>query len=216
MNPKGARDPRYRANIEVGMRVVVREEEGRNLVPCYVKKILTGDATNELGIRVSCEDGKVGRVAHIGTETEYMTPLNLVLGLETRLRNLIARELSRDDPDWWDNKIHPTVREKVEEKRRTGKEHRQMLQIPDYKPIEDIYFADLHLILCSKKNWKNYFESIFYNKEALEVKLSELSSYRNPPAHSNPLTDHIERKIKVYYDDIVSLLETHERQSHKQ
>ena len=216
MNPKRSRDPRYRANIDVGMRVVITEEEGRNLVPCYVGEILTRDAINELGIRVSCEDGQVGRVKYIGTETEYMAPLDLMLDLETKLRNLIAKELSRDDPDWWDNKIHPKVKEKVGEKRRTGKEHRQILQIPDYRPIDDIYFADLHLILCSKKNWKNYFESIFSNKEALEVKLSELSSYRNPPAHSNPLTDHIERKIKVYYDDIVSLLETHERRSHKQ
>lgn len=212
----GLQDPRYRANIELGMRVVIREEKIGNLVPCYVKKILTGDAMNELGIRVSCEDGKVGRVEYIGTETEYMVPLDLILDLETRLRNLIVRELSWDDPDWWDNKIHPTIREKVEEKRRVGKEHRQRLQIPDYKPIEEIYFTDLHLILCSKKNWKSYFESIFFDKEALEVKLSELSSYRNPPAHSNPLTDHIKRKIQVYYDDIISLVETHERQSHKQ
>lgn len=212
MSQKGSRDPRYRANIEVGMRVVIKEEEGQNLVPCYVGKILTSDAMNELGIRVSCEDGKMGRVQYIGTETEYMSPLDLILGLETKLRNLIFRELSRDDSDWWDNKIHPAVKERVEEKMRTGKEYKQVLQIPDYKPIEETYFADLHLILCSKKNWTNYFEKIFSDKEALAVKLSELSSYRNPPAHVKPLTDHMVRKIQVYYDDIVSLLETHERQ----
>ena len=216
MGQKGSQDPRYRANIEVGMRVVIRAEESQDLVPCYVGKILTGDAMSELGIRVSCEDGKTGRVECIGTETEYMAPLDLMLHLETNLRDLIAKELSQDDPDWWNNKIHPTVKERVDEKRRTGKEYKRVLQIPDYEQIEEIYFSDLNLILCSKSNWKNHFERVFSDKEALRVKLSELSSYRNSPAHGKPLTDHMVRKIKVYYDDIMSLLEAHERQSYKQ
>ena len=45
----------------------------------------------------------------------------------------------------------------------------------------------------------------------LEVKMSELSQYRNLPAHSKELTTHIEKKIQVYYDDIVLLMEAYHR-----
>ncbi len=209
MKGKGSQDPRYRANIGVGMRVMIKEEGSPDLVPCYVNEILTRDAMNELGIMVSCDDGRVGRVRHIGTETTYMSSMDLIVNLETNIRNLIVTELSKNDPDWWENSINPKIRETVADKRQRGRQYKQILSIPDYDLIKEIYFSDLTVILLSKKNWKNHFEKIFLNKEALDVKMSELSQYRNLPAHSKELTEHIEKKIQVYYDDIMSLIESY-------
>ena len=147
MPQTGSQDPRYAANIRVGMRVMIKEEQNPDPVPCYVKEIITKDAMNGLGVAVSCEDGRTGRVQRIGTETACMSSVELIKSLETKLRSLIVQELSRDDLDWWDNKIHPTVRQKVTDEKQKGKRYRRTVQIPDYGRIEEVYFSDLHLIL---------------------------------------------------------------------
>ncbi len=218
MTSQKSLDPRYRVNIELGMRVMIEEEDSKNseLTPCYVKEIITQDVMNESGIKVVCEecieeDSKIGRVKHIGTETTFMTSMELITNLEKKIRRLIAEELSKDDPDWWENKIHPTVKESVALEKKKGKIYKKVLQIPNYELIEETYFSHFDLILLSDKNWKNYFEKIFHDANALRVKLSELSPYRNLPAHSKDLTPHIERKIQVYYDDIVHLIEYYQR-----
>ena len=36
-------DPRYRINIEIGMRVMIKEENNLELIPGYVKEIITQD-----------------------------------------------------------------------------------------------------------------------------------------------------------------------------
>jgi len=214
MTSQKSLDPRYRINIEIGMRVIIEEEnKSSELVSCYVKEIITSDAMNESGIKVICEDSKVGRIKHIGTETTFMTPMGLITNLEKRIRRLITEELSKDDLNWWENKIHPTVKESVKLEKQKGKIYKKVLQIPNYDFIEETYFSDLHLILLSDKNWKNYFERIFHDANALRVKLSELSPYRNLPAHSKDLTPHIVRKIQVYYDDLIHLIEFYQRQS---
>lgn len=215
MSSKGSLDPRYRINIKKGMRAIISIDDGADLRPCHVKEILTGDPMHESGIRVSCEDGSMGRIKYIGTETAYMSPMELITDLETRLRSLIVQELSRNDPDWWNTKIHPTIKDRVEGEKLKGKNYKQTLRIPEYKLIEEVYFSDLGLILLSRKNWQRYFEIIFHDSEALRVKLSELSHCRNIAAHSKDLTDHLTKKIQVYYDDIVPLLEEHTRSSVK-
>lgn len=205
-------DPRYRMNLEAGMRVMIEEENNSELIPCYVKEILTSDPRHESGIRVKCENGKIGRVKHIGTETAFISSMELITNLEKKLRKLIAEELSKDDPDWWENKIHPQIREDVDTEKAKNKTTKTVLQIPNYEFIEETYFSHFPLILLSNKNWKNHFEKIFHEKDALKVKLTELSPYRNLPAHSKDLTPHIEKKIQVYYDDIIHLIELYERQ----
>ena len=213
MAPKGTSDPRYRINIEIGMRAMIQEDGKSDLIPCYVKDIITHDPMNEAGIKVICEDGKVGRIKHIGTETSCMIPMELISNLERKLRYLIAQELSKNDPVWWENKIPPVIKEKVALEKQKGRTYKKNLQIPNYDFIEEVYFSDLYTILSAKKNWKNNFEKIFHDRDALKVKLSELALLRNLPAHSKDLTAHLERKIQVYYDDIILYIENHVRKS---
>lgn len=212
MNQNKSLDPRLRVNIELGVRVMIEEESSdSNLVPCYVKEIISKDPKHESGIKVICEDGKKGRVKFIGTETSFMSSMELITNLEKKLRRLIAEELSQDDPEWWKNKIHPDIRERAEDKHSKNLTKKKILQIPNYEMIEEIDFNDISTILTSKKNWKNHFEKIFHDEKALYVKLDELTPYRNIPAHSKEVTPHIEKKIQVYYDDIIHLIEEYQR-----
>ena len=204
-------DPRYRINIEIGMRVMIKEENNLELIPGYVKEIITQDVLNESGIKVICEDDKIGRVKHIGTETNFMSAMELITNLEKKLRILIAEELSHDDSDWWKNKINPTIRENAELKHSKNLTKKKLLQIPNYELIEETDFPELLSIMTSKKNWKNNFENIFHDEKSLFVKLDELAPYRNLPAHSKEITSHIEKKIQVYYDDIIFLIENRQK-----
>ena len=77
--------------------------------------------------------------------------------------------------------------------------------------IEENDLTELVSVILAKKNWKHHFEKIFHEDKALFVKLDELAPYRNLPAHSKDVTPHIEKKIQVYYDDIVNLIEQYQR-----
>ena len=136
MAPKGASDPRYRVNVEIGMRVMIQVDDRADLAPCYVKDIITRDPMNEAGIKVICEDGKVGRIKHIGTEASFMTSMDLISNLERKLRNIVVQELSRDDPAWWENKIPPRIKENVMLERQKDKVRKEDLQIPNYENID--------------------------------------------------------------------------------
>ncbi len=213
-------DPRYGTNIELGMRVMIKEEnsEKLELIPCYVEEIISNDAIVENGVKVVCKhaiktDGPLctGRVKYIGTETNFMSTMELITNLEKKLRHLIAEELSADDSDWWENKINPTIRENAELKHSKNLTKKKLLQIPNYELIEETDFPELLSIMTSKKNWKNNFENIFHDEKALFVKLDELAPYRNLPAHSKDITPHIEKKIQVYYDDIIFLIEDYQK-----
>ncbi len=203
-------DPRYRVNIELGMRVMIEEENSKNseLVSCYVKEIITPDVMNESGIKVICEDGKKGRVKHIGTESSFMDSNDLLVVLERKLRKIIVEELSKVDRNWWDS-LGPIIKDDVQRKLDTGGEQRKQLGIPNYELIEYTNFYHLPDMILGKR-WQ-YFEKIFKNKNAIDVKLHELATIRNPSAHSNILPEMIEKKIQVYYDDIVRLIENYQR-----
>jgi len=194
---------------------MIREDHGSELIPCYVTEILTGDPKRELGIRVSCEGGKIGRVTHIGTESAYKTPIDLVTVLERRIRKLIVDVMSHRAPDWWDNCIPCLVRRAVEEKQRRRVKRRKELKIPEYTRIEETDFSHLYLIIGYKKNWNSCFEPIFKEKHQTMKKMEDLASYRNLPAHSKDLTEDIERTIRDYFDDLILLIENHYRKNNR-
>lgn len=206
-------DPRYRVNIEIGMRVMIQEDENPELIPCYVKEIITGDPRHESGIKVTCENGKIGRVKYIGTESVYEKPIELVIILEKKLRKFIVDILSNHDSDWWNNNIPSLVRVAVEEKQKKGQKQKQALKIPEYEKIDETDFFHLHLIIGYKKNWASHFEPILKEKSEIMKKLEEFALYRNLPAHSKDLTETIENRIRKYFDDLILMIEVHYRKN---
>lgn len=209
---------KYRINIKPGLFVKIEERYKTNsiLILGVVKEVITKSPYHDLGILVQLENGIEGRVKEIPDSSSILivdvkTPFELITLLEIKLRKLIVDELSRDDPNWWNNKIKPTIRENAELKHSKNNTKKKLLQIPDYELIEETDFMDLSSMIIADKNWKNNFEQIFHDAKTLFVKLDELSNYRNLPAHSKDITPHIEKKIQVYYDDIVHLIEYYQR-----
>ena len=215
-------DPRYRINIELGMRVMIQEENSKNLelIPCYVKEIISNDAVVETGVKVICQhaiktDGPLctGRVKYIGKESNFMNSWELILDLEKRLRNLIVTLLSSEELNWWENIIDEQTKVEISARQKDGKEKRERLQIPEYPEIQELFFRHLQAIIISSGPWKRHFQKVFLDKCTIQVKLDEISAYRNLPAHGKEPTPQIMRKIQVYYDDITTLLELYARQS---
>jgi|APSaa5957512535_1039671.scaffolds.fasta_scaffold142523_1 hypothetical protein len=215
-------DPRYRTNIEIGTRIMLKEENSDNseLIPCHVEEIISRDAIVENGVKVVCSHSiktngpsYTGRVKYIGTESSFMNSWELIMDLEKKLRNLIVAELSQDDLNWWENIVDEKIRDVVDKKKISGKLERQRLQIPDYPDVQELFFMNLQEIIVSKGPWKKYFEKIFEDKNSISVKLKELGPYRNIPAHGKEPTNHIVKKIQVYYDDINNLIELYAKKS---
>ena len=212
MRPNNS-DPRYRINIEPGMRVMIVVDDNPELIACYVKEILTGDPKHESGIKVLCEDGKVGRVRYIGTESVFKKPMELVMILEKQIRMLIVDILSKHNPNWWNANIPSLVREAVEEKQKRGTETKQRLGIPEYDKIKETDFFHLHLIVGYKKNWSTYFEDVFKDKSETMNKLKDLASYRNLTVHGKDLTDDMVKNIQVHFDDMIRSVEDYYRKN---
>ena len=206
-------DPRFLINLKIGMRVIIQKEDNSEFAPCYIKEILSKNSKHEYGIKVKCEDGKIGRVKHVGTESsdDNFSSNDLLKKLEDKLRQIIDNEFCKIDRNWSENRtiIGEKLKNRVIGKLQTGKNERSRLGIPQYKFIEYTNFSDLRDLILGK-HWK-YFERIFKDKTSIDVKLNELSQIRNPVAHSNTLPEILEKKIQVYYDDIIRLIEDYER-----
>ena len=58
-----------------------------------LKKLSHKIHLNESGIKVICEDDKIGRVKHIGTEINFMSAMELITNLEKKLRHFNCRRI---------------------------------------------------------------------------------------------------------------------------
>ena len=204
-------DPKYLVNVEVGMDVMILEDNAskNNLIPCKVKKRISTDAIVELGVKVECEDGKIGRVKFIGEEAEIREPNELLTLLEKKLRKLIEEVLSKTSENWWQDKISKTIQENVELKNEKYEKMRTLLDIGKFSSLEQTDFVHLQWIITDKKNYQ-YFKEIFgEDKSVIAAKLSELSHFRNIDAHSKELKNLEKQKIQVYFHDIDYQIKKH-------
>ena len=197
-------DPKYLVNIEIGMDVMILEDNQKdnNLIPCKVGKKISTDSIVELGVKVECEDGKIGRVKFIGEEAEYREPDELLTLLEKRLRTLIEEVLSKTSDNWWQDRISKTIQENVELKNEKYEKLRNLLDVDEFSSLEQTDFVHLQWIITDKKNHQ-FFKDIFgEDKSAIAVKLFELSHFRNIDAHSKKLKNLEKQKIRIYFHDI--------------
>ena len=160
-------DPRYRINIELDMRVMIQEENSKNLelIPCYVKEIISNDAVVETGVKVICQhaiktDGPLctGRVKYIGKESNFMNSWELILDLEKRLRDLIVTLLSSEELNWWENIIDEKTKGEISARQKDGKEIRERLQIPEYPEIQELFLDIFRQLLSVQVLGKDIFK----------------------------------------------------------
>ena len=197
-------DPRYLVNIDIGMDVMILEDNQNknNLIPCKVKKKISTDVIVELGVKVECEDGKTGRVKFIGEEAEYRDSDELLTILEKKLRKIIEDVLSKTSKNWWQDRISKSIQENVGLKNEKYEKLRNLLDIDKFSTLEQTDFVHLHWIITDKKNYPFFKEIFGEDKSTIAVKLFELSHFRNINAHSKELKNLEKQKVKVYFYDI--------------
>ena len=197
-------DPKYLVNVEIGIDVMILEdnEKENKLIPCTVKKRISTDAIVELGVKVECEDGNIGRVKFIGREAEFREPHELLSLLEKKLRKLIEEILSQTSENWWKDRISKTIQENVELKNTKYKKLRNLLDINEFSSLEQTDFVHLQWIITDKNNYPCFNHIFGEDKSALAVKLFELSHFRNIDAHGKELKNLEKQKIQIYFHDI--------------
>lgn len=123
--------------------------------------------------------------------------------LENSLRNVISRVLrGKHGKQWWDACAPTDVRKRVAD--RKDAEARKPWH--GKRGSHEIYysdFADLRRLLVA--NWDE-FSSIFPSQQWITQKLEELEAPRNVMAHNNPVSERDAKRIEVYSDDWIALI----------
>ena len=123
--------------------------------------------------------------------------------LENSLRTVISRVLrSRHGKDWWASCAPTDVKNKVRD--RKADEARRPWH--GKRGSHEIYysdFGDLRKLII--QNWSE-FAGIFPSQPWITQKLEELEPPRNVVAHNNPLSEKDAKRIEVYSDDWIALI----------
>ena len=117
----------------------------------------------------------------------YFDPVfwDILTQVEQYLRSTIAKCLTKlSGSNWIKQRVPHDMRERwkqrQEEDRSAGR--------PVYSRIQYADFMDLASIIIQANNWRDVFESIFKNKNEVQVSLQRLHPIRKSIAHSRPLS----------------------------
>jgi CheY-like chemotaxis protein len=116
--------------------------------------------------------------------------LDLVLDVESRLRNFIRRVLSRVQSDW-ESLLPRSIRDELMDLLAKKATHWKGWRQPDM--LDCATLGQLMGVLGAR--WKDFASSL-PNKAKVTTKLDECREYRNRLAHADPLSD--DDKIRVY------------------
>lgn len=122
---------------------------------------------------------------------------------ENSLRNVILRVLrGKHGKNWWDPCAPNDVKKRVQDRR--DDEARKPWH--GKRGSHEIYysdFGDLRRLIVA--NWAE-FTSIFPSQPWITQKLEDLEPPRNVMAHNNPVSERDAKRIEVYSDDWIALL----------
>ena len=108
---------------------------------------------------------------------------DLLTILEIELRAFIAARLSSVNDKWWKQRIPGEVRKRAEDRKLTREEPYPGMDREDRPMYDYLDFPDLATIIVMKTNWDEVFKEIFVRPEIVQVKLGEISPFRNDIAH---------------------------------
>lgn len=122
--------------------------------------------------------------------------------LENSLRNVINRVMtSAHGTDWWKKAPSGVIKKVADRKTKESKKpwHGK-------RGSHEIYYSDFgDLKDIITKNWSD-FQGIFPKQDWITTKLEELEPPRNVVAHHNPLAAQDEKRIDLYFNDWIALL----------
>jgi hypothetical protein len=124
--------------------------------------------------------------------------------LENSIRSLINRVMTaKHGKDWWATQAPTEVRKNVQGR----KDKEDKVPWHGKRGAHEIYysdFSDLRSII--QKNWVD-FEPIIHKQAWINQRLEELEPARNTLAHNNPVSANEQKRVEVFFNDWVSLLE---------
>jgi hypothetical protein len=170
-------------------------------------QILPPDVRNKVEIKLVSrveevlKDALIGyKIISLGKAEEFpeeieKEPHFILDDLESALRKCIKSNLEKISENWWVERVPPDIIERTEEKRNKDELKRELIEYLD--------FADYVKIILRRDNWRDAFQKIFKDQEAILVKLRELEPIRNAVRHDRELTTEQREKLKMYSQDIL-------------
>ena len=139
----------------------------------------------------------------------YKDNMKIIERLETKLTDLVEQKLSRINSKWLNDRI-PNLKmiEKWEEIR--GKSTRSEKLFKGGQSESLIHYSelgDLYQIIKWSKNWKECFESVFKDLKLFESDMEQLVMIRNDIAHSRPLNEIQEGKLRINAEHFIRLID---------
>lgn len=199
-------DGRKKEDVIVGSLVKIMENKNTNdPIEGIVKDILTSSSFHPHGIKVRLENGTIGRVKEIiknqneniiETSEKNLSPYEMIMDLESKLRQIINIKLMEVTNEWWKQRIPPTVYEKWK-KRKSDESH--IVPQPKSRDLIDYSdLGDLKDIILRADNWKEKFQSIFKNETIFAGSMALIIPIRNQIAHRD------ERSLDEQQIDVLS------------
>ncbi len=122
---------------------------------------------------------------------------------ESDMKKFIVERLS-NTKNWWDSCIPPEIRRDASERHADAKKINDILNKPDYGPVDYLNFDSYGKIILRRDNWRNYFESIFVDKMILEYKMRIIQSLRNDIRHGRKVDAVNSIRLRLHCYDIIS------------
>jgi hypothetical protein len=138
-----------------------------------------------------------------GPSEDYM----LLQNLEKTTRILLVSKLSALTSNWWVERVPADVRVAAEQRKRRREATWPWSTGESSDPIEYVDFADYAKIISRRDNWRDAFEKMFHDPEALRTKLRELEPIRNDIAHNRVLSRAAQDKLHLYARDLLASME---------
>lgn len=128
-------------------------------------------------------------------------------GVESKLRHLIEKQLSRISSNWWLERVPDDVRKNAELRKAKNERPMPWYSLKKEEPlISFVDFSDYNKIIRRGDNWRQAFKDIFKDEEWISTKLKEIEPVRNAIAHSRSLTKEQRKRLELNAADIVRII----------
>ncbi len=143
-------------------------------------------------------------------EAKLMTEVYPVLYVfENSIREVIQQVLKKNfGEDWWNevDLVNPELKKKIEKRMDDEELEPWHDKRGSQHPIFYTDFGELSEIITYPKAWK-VFKDIIGRQEFIKSRIKEICLSRNIIMHSNPLSKHDQRRLEVYFEDWIKLVE---------
>ncbi len=122
---------------------------------------------------------------------------------EAAIKGFIVERFAGTDK-WWDRHVPPEVREEALQRHAAAKKLNDLLNKPEYGPVEYLNFDGYEKIISRKDNWRSHFEPVFLDKTVFVYKMRIIQSLRNDIRHGRDLDPVNWIRLKLHCYDILA------------